>query len=278
MLRLRRITRSKVADENRPQHYSALLTGAFVTAYKCHMRERQIGGPGFDRSNQSTLTRSSRAAVSTSKERNLGYPDIALFFLGVFMISSVFRMVVHSNFLPANALVQPSLPLQLAISLLLIFNLYIMLLLRHGAPVWSLLGWTMLSRQSFMGAVAAGFSLALLVDCVAHATTTGVYPIHAWALVLVDATIGPFVEESFFRGCLQTVITRTAGRAIGIVVTAAIFASMHQVSTAIERLCLFGTGIAYGWVRTKTNSTSAAGCMHAAYNFALFLCQFRSIL
>jgi len=182
---------------------------------------------------------------------------------------------VHFHLLSANILIQPPAPLSVVTSLFLALNLYLMVRLRHGPPVWSLLGWTRLDGQSLRSAAVGGTSLALVVDVVAHATTTGVYPIRLWDLVLLNLTVGPFLEESFFRGCLQPVIAQTAGRVIGILATAVIFASLHRASTPAEWLCLFGTGTAYGWMRAKTNSTATAACMHAAYNLVLFLCQFR---
>jgi membrane protease YdiL (CAAX protease family) len=213
--------------------------------------------------------------LSGSKQPTLGYVDIALFFLGVLMLSLASRAAVHLGLLSPKAIAQPPLLLQVAISLGLALNLYLTTLFRHGAGVWSVLGWRWLRPQSFLGAIAGGSLLALLVDLVAHATTHGTYKIHVWELVVIDATLGPFVEETFFRGCLQPVIAQTAGNWGGVLATAVIFASLHQVSTVIGWLCLLTTGTAYGWVRMKSNSTAAAACMHAAYNLTLFLCQFR---
>lgn len=205
----------------------------------------------------------------------MGYTDIAFFSLGVFVLSLTFRVAVRFRLLAANVLVQTPLPLEIVASVFLVLNFYLMLRLRHGPPVWSLLGWTSLNGQSLQRALVDGTALAFLVDLVAHATTAAAQPIRLWDVVLLNVTIGPFIEESFFRGCLQPVITQTAGRTVGIFATATIFASLHRVSTPTEWLCLLGTGIAYGWARTETNSTTTAACMHAAYNFALFLCQFR---
>jgi len=213
--------------------------------------------------------------MSAPTQRTLGYVDVALFFLGVFILSLASRAAVHLGLLSPNALAQPPFLLQLAISLVLALGLYFTTRLRHGPDVWRVLGWRGLRGQSFLGAVAGGSSLAFLVDLLAHATTHGTYAIHVWELVAIDATLGPFVEESFFRGCLQPVIAQAAGNSVGILATAVIFASLHQVSTLIEWLCLLATGAAYGWVRMKTKSTAAAACMHAAYNLTLFLCQFR---
>jgi len=239
------------------------------------MSGQQSATPGLSDGSESNPNSSKRRRTFEPKQQNLGYVDVALFFLGVFVLSLASRAAAHVGLFPASTLVEPPLPLQAAISLLLVLDLYLAIRLRHGPGVWRLLGWKKLNRQSLLGAIAGGTSLAILVDLVARSTTDGVYPIHFWEIALVDVTLGPFVEESFFRGCLQPVITHTAGRSVGILATAVIFASLHQVSTAIQWVCLLGTGVAYGWMRTKTNSTSPAACMHAAYNLALFLCQFR---
>lgn len=236
------------------------------------MNRQETAISGATDTHPSNLSRSTE--VPASKQRTVGYVDIALFFLGVLVLSLASRAAVRLGLLPPNAIVQPPLLLQLAISLGLVLNLYFTIRFRHGADVWSVLGWKWLRPQSFLGAITGGSSLALLVDVVARATTHGTYEIHVWELVVIDITLGPFVEESFFRGCLQPVIAQTAGNWVGILATAVIFASLHQ-ATVVGWLCLLATGTAYGWIRMKSNSTTAAACMHAAYNLTLFLCQLR---
>lgn len=207
--------------------------------------------------------------------RALGYTDVGLFFLSVVLLAFVLRVAIRIGLLPMWVLSLPSLPLQITISLFLVFALYFIVRLLHGTPVWSLLGWRQPDRQIGIIAVLGGASLALVVDVIAHATTSGVNTIHVPDLVLLDVILGPFVEESFFRGCLQPVVARGAGETLGIVTAAIVFASLHSLTTVITWLCFTGTGMAYGYIRAKSNSTAAAAYMHAAYNAALFFCQFR---
>jgi membrane protease YdiL (CAAX protease family) len=211
----------------------------------------------------------------TPRDRALGYADIVLFFSGLLFLALAFRVVVRTGLLQKSTLALPPLPLQVAISLFLILELYWIVRVLHGPPVWSLLGWNRPKQLDLWIAALGGASLALLVDVIARATTPGAYPIRLPELVLLDVILGPFVEESVFRGCLQAVVTRNVGQTGGILATAVVFASLHQVATPVEWFCLMGTGTAYGWMRMKSKSTTAAACMHSVYNLALFFCQFR---
>lgn len=130
----------------------------------------------------------------------------------------------------------------------------------------------MSKSTGFLDRSLGGASLAPLVHVIAHATTRRP-PIELQELVLLGVILGPFVEEFFFRGCLQQVIARSPGSRGSILVTAILFAALHQIATPVEWLCLVGTGTAYGWMTSRF--TAAAACLHAAYNLALFLCQFR---
>ena len=212
---------------------------------------------------------------ASTRDCALGYGDVALFFLGVVLLALGCRIAIRIGFLQPTALSEPSLPLQVAISLFLLLVLYCSVRFLHGPPVWSLLGWRQPNREDTIIAVLGGPSLALMVDVIAHATTAGTHVIRIPDLVLLAMILGPLVEESFFRGCLQPVIARSVGETISIVLTAVIFASLHSATSVVAWLCFTGTGMAYGYIRARSGSTAAAAFMHAAYNAALFLCQFR---
>jgi len=203
----------------------------------------------------------------------LSYADIGFFFVFVFFLAMMFRIGVHLHVLSQTRLDNPTLPFQITISLSLIGSLYAIIRLRHGGGVWKLLGWIWPSRIHLVAALLGGIGLGIGVDIIAHATTSTTHVIHFWNLILLDALLGPIIEESFFRGCLLPVVARTTGPTIGIAATAALFATLHPISTLVQWLCFLVTGIAFGWIRVKSGSTAASTLMHAIYNATLFLCQ-----
>jgi CAAX protease family protein len=77
------------------------------------------------------------------------------------------------------------------------------------------------------------------------------------------------LEESFVRGCLLTLLGQTTGDAVGVIVTAILFALLHQPTDLMHWVSFTVTGAAYGWIRMASGSTMAAALMHAAYNLAL---------
>jgi membrane protease YdiL (CAAX protease family) len=203
----------------------------------------------------------------------LSYADIGFFFVFVFFLAMMFRIGVHLNILSQTRLDNPTLPLQLAISLSLIGSLYAIIRLRHGHPVWALLGWVWPGRIHLVAALVGGIGFGVGVDIIAHATTPTTHVIHLWNLILLDGLLGPIIEESLFRGCVLPVFARTTGPTIGIAATAVLFATLHPISTLVQWFCFLTTRTAFGWIRVKSGSTTASALMHASYNATLFLCQ-----
>ena len=203
----------------------------------------------------------------------LSYADIGFFFVSVFFLAMMFRIGVHLHVLSQTRLDNPTLPFQITISLSLIGSLYAIIRLRHGRYVWTLLGWSWPTRIHLVAALVAGIGLGIGVDIIAHATTPTTHVIHLWNLILLDALLGPIIEESLFRGCLLPVVARTTGPTIGIAATAVLFATLHPISTFVQWLCFVTTGTAFGWIRVKSGSTAASTLMHAISNVTLFLCQ-----
>src|SRR5216684_7863765 len=203
----------------------------------------------------------------------LSYGDIGFFFVSVFFLAMMFRIGVHLHVLSQTRLDNPTLPFQITISLSLIGSLYAIIRLRHGRGAWKLLGWSWPARIHLVAALVAGIGLGIGVDIIAHATTPTTHVIHLWNLILLDTLLGPIIEESLFRGCLLPVVARSTGLTIGIAATAALFATLHPISTFVQWLCFLATGTAFGWARVNSGSTAASTLMHAIYNATLFLCQ-----
>ena len=221
------------------------------------------------------LERRPRLGPPSTLEGNgaLSYTDIGFFFVFVFFLAMMFRIGVHLHAFSQTRLDNPTPPFQITISLSLIGSFYAIIRLRHGRGVWKLLGWIWPSRIHLLAALLGGIGLGIGVDIIAHASTSTTHVIQFWDLILLDALLGPIIEESVFRGCLLPVVARTTGLTIGIAVTAALFATLHPISKFVQWLCFVTTGIAYGCIRAKSGSTAASTLMHAVYNATLFLCQ-----
>jgi membrane protease YdiL (CAAX protease family) len=235
----------------------------------------EIDGTSGSEQAEVVLEKRTRSRLPSTLEGSaaLSYADIGFFFVFVFFLAMMLRIGVHLHALSQARLDNPPLSFQITISLSLIGSLYSTIRLRHGRGAWKLLGWIWPSRIHLVGALVAGIGLGIGVDIVAHATTPTTHVIHFWNLILLDALLGPIIEESLFRGCLLPVVARTTGPTIGIAATAVLFATLHPISTFVQWLCFVTTGIAFGWIRVKSGSTAASTLMHAVYNATLFLCQ-----
>jgi len=202
-----------------------------------------------------------------------GYEDIGLFFFSALFLSLLLHSAVRLHLLRLAALSQPTLTLQVAVLVYLMACLYTILKLRYRRHVWRALGWTRL-RPKYAGlALVGGAILAVPVVVFVHAAKWSMPPIRFWDLVLLGALLGPALEESFFRGCLLPVLARTVGVPVAILASALLFTALHKPPAAAQWAFFTMTGVAYGWVRVSSGSTTAAVLMHAAYNVTLFACQ-----
>lgn len=214
-----------------------------------------------------------RLASTLDGAAALSYADIGFFFTSVIFLAMMIRIGVGLHVLNQTGLDNPTLPFQITISLSLIGSLYAIIRLCHGRGAWKRLGWCWPARIHLVAALVGGIGLGIGVDIIAHATTPSTHVIHLWNLILIDALLGPVIEESFFRGCLLPVVARTSGPTIAIISTAALFATLHPITTFVQWLCFLVTGTVFGWIRVKSGSTAASTLMHAIYNATLFLCQ-----
>lgn len=99
-------------------------------------------------------------------------------------------------------------------------------------------------------------------------------PRDAYLLAILAVSIGPLMEELFFRGFLYPVLARRMGVAWGIVLTALPFALLHlpQYGWAWgAALVIFLVGVVCGLVRAATRSVAASFLVHVGYNGAQML-------
>ena len=94
-------------------------------------------------------------------------------------------------------------------------------------------------------------------------------PRDAYLLAIIAVTLGPLVEELFFRGFFYPVIARRWGAGWGIFLTALPFAAMHMPQYGYAwgaLLVIFIVGVVCGIVRAVTHSVGASFLVHVGYN------------
>jgi len=93
-------------------------------------------------------------------------------------------------------------------------------------------------------------------------------------IAVFAVTLGPLLEELFFRGFVYPVLARRFGMATGIVATALGFGLMHAAQYGYSWasvLLIFLVGMVLGTVRARKNSVAAGFLVHAAYNGTIIL-------
>ena len=199
------------------------------------------------------------------------YEDIGVFSLVLAALGPILHLFTRFHLLSRSELENPGLGLQFALIVSLILALYLVLKLRHRRPVLRPLGWVwprtayVIVAPLFGVLLAAGVSVYLRL----HGQSTPTMPLVE--IVILGLVLGPILEESFFRGCLLPVLAHTVGKSFAVVLTALLFALFHSPANLAHWASFTGTGVAYGWIRVTSRSTTAPALAHAAYNLALFL-------
>jgi hypothetical protein len=91
----------------------------------------------------------------------------------------------------------------------------------------------------------------------------------AYLLSIIAVTLGPLMEELFFRGFMYPVLARRMGAAWGIALTALPFGLIHlpQYGWAWgAALVIFLVGVVCGVVRAVTRSVGASFLVHVGFN------------
>lgn len=99
-------------------------------------------------------------------------------------------------------------------------------------------------------------------------------PYSVYLIAVFSVTLGPLMEELFFRGFLFPVLARRFGVATGILTSALGFALMHATQYGYSWasvLLILVVGIVLGTVRARQNSVAAAFLVHVAYNGTIIL-------
>src|SRR5579872_2722046 len=216
-----------------------------------------------------------------------GYRDLALFLSAVLpslalaaLLSRASRMVAPGWFF-SDAV--RTLVFQSFMYVFLVGALYLVIAWRYGEPFLPSLGWNFPIPKAFL-VLAAGPALAIALSALgvflrAPQDSSQIEVLiksraSLAAIILFGVVLAPIFEEMLFRGFLLPLLVRSVGPWLGIVLTAVPFALLHgtQNQWAWQPVVLIGiAGIAFGYVRYKTGSTTAAFLMHSAYNAMGFL-------
>lgn len=98
-------------------------------------------------------------------------------------------------------------------------------------------------------------------------------PLDAYLTVAFAITLGPLMEEFFFRGFLYPVLARRMGAAWGIFLTALPFGLMHylQYRSWSAVLIIVLVGVVLTTVRAITKSVASSFLAHVGYNATLMV-------
>jgi len=200
-----------------------------------------------------------------------GYEDIGAFVLLLVSLSLILRLLAHFHFLSRFAIMNPSVGLQSAVVVILIVGLYSVFRFRHRQPVLKSLGWVAPRMIHIVAALIVGSSFAAGIALYLRLRNQSIPPTPTVELLVLGLILGPLLEESFFRGCLLPVVAQTTGTIPAVIIAAVLFALLHGPTNLAHLVSFTGTGIAYGWMRVASRSTTAPALMHAAYNLSLYL-------
>lgn len=219
--------------------------------------------------------------VPTPRDPFWSYSDLLLL-VGFIAAGFVFMAIiafVAGVFYPAlqKDPMPLALPLQLVFYVIIYIGFIAVFRLRYNKPALQSLGW----RPSNFNPILAGVSGALLAVALSALGQLLRTPdnnlmdklVNSWTSFIIFAItavlVAPLFEELLFRGFLQPLLSRTFGLLAGILLTSALFGSLHlfQYSLAWQyALIIFLAGVAFGWVRARTRSVVPSTVMHCCFN------------
>ncbi len=149
---------------------------------------------------------------------------------------------------------------------------------KYHQPFGPAIRWNWRGRASFglFGLGVLTVSLDLLSRFLPMPKTTPfdqffAHPRDAYLIAIFAVTVGPLMEELFFRGFLYPVLARRLGVAAAIGLTALPFGLMHylQYRSWAAVLVITLVGVVLTAVRAATKSVAASFLVHVGYNATL---------
>jgi len=187
----------------------------------------------------------------------------------------------HANWLEVAQ--KPSLALLSELLTYVAVALYMILLVegKYHARFWQAIRWNWpgIAGVSFAGIGVLMLGLDLLGRFLPMPKSTPfdeffAHPSDAYLTAVFAVTLGPLMEELFFRGFLYPVIARRMGAFWGILLTALPFGLIHMVQYgyawgAVLIICL--VGVVLTAVRAVTKSVASSFLAHVGYNGTLMV-------
>jgi len=162
-------------------------------------------------------------------------------------------------------------------------GLYMILLVegKYHARFWQAIRWNWpgITGVSFMGVGALMLAFDILGRFLPMPKSTPFdqffeRPMDAYLVAAFAVTLGPLMEELFFRGFLYPVLARRTGVRSGILVTGLFFGLIHSPQygyswAAVLIVCL--VGVVLTTVRAITKSVASSFLAHVGYNATLMV-------
>ncbi len=210
---------------------------------------------------------------------------VAMVACGLGMLAVVPGATAKARVLRLSVLPELFIVAQMLAYLLLLGYMYILVTKERGSPrFWKALHWNW--PVNIWPFLAVGLAMQIAFLFLAHflpfpkeTPFDELLQRHATiVLVAVFAvTLGPLMEELFFRGFLYPVLARRFGVGTGISVTALGFGLMHAAQYGYSWasvLLIFLVGMVLGVVRARTDSVAAGFLVHMAYNGTIAAAMF----
>lgn len=189
----------------------------------------------------------------------------------------------HTSFFDA---LQKPMPAVMGEFLGYIVVVLVMIMLVEGkyhAPFWQAIRWNWPMRNSRVFALGAIGVFTIGLDALGSRflpmpKTTPfdqffARPSDAYLIAVFAVTLGPLMEELFFRGLLYPVLARRVGAALGILFTSIPFGLIHyfQYKSWAAVLVITMVGVVLTTVRAMTRSVASSFLVHVSYNGALMV-------
>jgi len=208
---------------------------------------------------------------------------VAVIAIGLFSMLAL-GVALHSQpgATPADVARNPRVVIPSQFAAYIVVVLFMVKLLRsRGWRFWTAIEWRW-PQATWIGWLVLGFALALVVQgASALLPVPKSLPIDryfrdtlgAYMMAVFGLTFAPLVEELFFRGFLYPALQRRWGAAVGVVITSALFAFIHESQLAhawAPLLLLFFVGVVLTVMRARTGSVATGVLIHIGYNGMLF--------
>jgi membrane protease YdiL (CAAX protease family) len=200
----------------------------------------------------------------------------------LFVVPGLFRLA-YPEATPMELMQKPALMLLSQLLLYAVMALFMVLLVegKYHTRFWPAIRWNWpgVAGVSFvgMGVLMLGFDILGRFLPMPKNTPFDQFfdrPFDAYLTAAFAVTLGPLMEELFFRGFLYPVVARRLGAVWGILLTALPFGLMHffQYGNSWGAvLIVFLVGVVLTTVRAMTKSVAASFLAHVGYNGTLMV-------